>query len=98
MLTEASIGVAQNIPERRTRQISPIHLNAGRVFGLTCGSRRQTVACPMFPETDGHKGNPENVSHIERAGSDGPPRCLAREAVVIAKRNPLRPEMVHTVD
>lgn len=52
----------------------------------------------MLPESDRDKRNPENVAYVERARGDGPPRRVTGKAVVVAKRNPLRPEVVYAVD
>ncbi len=55
-------------------------------------------ALPVFPEAHGQDWDPEDVPHIEGAESNGSARRLAREAVVIAESNPLRPEMVGAVN
>ena len=56
------------------------------------------AANPVPPETDGQNGNPEDVSDVEGANRDGAPRSIARHAVVIAKGDPLWPEMVGAVN
>jgi hypothetical protein len=52
------------------------------------------AALPMSPESNGKKRNSENVPHVERAHRYCAPLVAASHAVVIAKCNPLRPEMV----
>jgi hypothetical protein len=51
-------------------------------------------APPVFPETDRQNGNPVDVPHVEGPDGDRSPRLLAREAVVIAKRDQFWPEVV----
>ena len=52
------------------------------------------AAYPVSPKADGQNRNPVDVSDIEAADGDGSARSPARDAVVIAKRNSLRSEMV----
>jgi hypothetical protein len=52
------------------------------------------AALPVLPEADRDEWDPEDMSHVKGANGDGAPWRLARDAVVIAKRNSLRPEMV----
>jgi len=55
-------------------------------------------ALPMFPIAHGQDWDPEDVSYIEGPDGDGSTWRLAGKAVVIAKRNPLWPEMVGAVN
>ncbi len=52
----------------------------------------------MLPEANGQNRHPEDMSDIEGADCDRTPRGLARETVVIAERDALRPEMVGAVN
>src|ERR1700680_4225651 len=45
------------------------------------------AAHPVSPKTNGQNWNPVEVSYIEAAYGDGSSRSVAREAVIIAKRN-----------
>lgn len=52
------------------------------------------AAHPVSPKAHGQNWNPVEVSHVEAAYGDGSSRGVAREAVIIAKRNWLPPEIV----
>ena len=56
------------------------------------------AALPVLPEADRDEWDPEDMSHVKGANRDGAPWCLARNAVVIAKGNSLRPEMVNAAN
>ena len=56
------------------------------------------AALPVLPEADGQDGDEEDVPDIESADGDGAPGRLAAEAIVVAKSDLLRPEMVGAVD
>jgi hypothetical protein len=55
-------------------------------------------ARPVPPVADGQNWDPENVSDIKRAHGNRTTRHPAAQAVVVTKCNPLRPEMVGTVN
>jgi hypothetical protein len=55
-------------------------------------------AFPMFPKANRQERNPEYVTHIECPDCNGSPLRLAAQAIIIAKRDPLGPEMVDAVD
>jgi hypothetical protein len=65
---------------------------------VSVGSLTTHFALPAFPKAHRQNRDPEEVSHIEGPDGDGSTRRLAPKAVVIAKRNSLRPEMIGTAN
>ena len=55
-------------------------------------------ALPVLPEADREDRDPEDVPDIESADRDGSAGRLAAEAIVVAKANLLRSEMVGAID
>jgi hypothetical protein len=99
--TDAKIGIAGDRPKDyrdgdQTKQTRPFEGTTRlRIhMGISAAHR----ALPMFPIARGQDWDPEDVSHIERPDGDGSAWRLAGKAVVIAKRNPLWPEMVGAVN
>jgi hypothetical protein len=63
-------------------------------FRVSVGSLTAHLALPAFPKAYRQNRYPEEVLHIEGPDRNGSTRRLAPKAVVIAKRNSLRPEVV----
>jgi len=61
---------------------------------VNVGSLTTHFAFPAFPKAHRQNRDPEQVPHIEGPDGNGSTRRLAPKAVVIAKRNSLRPETV----
>src|SRR5882762_4103991 len=55
-------------------------------------------ACPAFPKSRWQDRDPENGPHIERPHLPRPPRLPARQAVVVAKRHPLRHPLINSMN
>lgn len=95
------IGVGGNGPERNgqwdeDKQATPHQgaLQSGAGMRLLAAN----AAGPVSPKTDRQKRNPKDVPDIERSNRDRAAWRLAPQAVVIAKRNSLRPETIGTAD
>ena len=63
---------------------------------VSVGSLATHFAFPAFPKAHGQNRDPVEVPDIEGPDGNGSTRRLAPQAVVIAKRNSLRPETVGT--
>ncbi len=67
-------------------------------LGIGVGIAIAHAALPVLPEADREDRDPEDVPDIESAYRDGSAGRLAAEAIVVAKANFLRPEMVGAID
>jgi|GEM_PF-6002307 len=65
---------------------------------VSVGSLTTHFASPAFPKAHRQNRDPEKVPHIEGSDGNGSTRRLAPKAVVIAKGDSLRPEMVGTAN
>src|SRR2546422_6332593 len=55
-------------------------------------------APPAFPKSRRQDRNPKNVPHVDRPHLHRPPRLPAHQAVVVAKRHPLRLPMINAIN
>ena len=67
-------------------------------FRVSVGSLTTHFALPAFPKAHRQNRDPEEVPHIEGPDGNGSTRRPAPKAVVITKRNSLRPEVVGTAN
>ena len=65
---------------------------------VSVGSLTTHFALPAFPKAHRQDRDPEEVPHIEGPDGNGSARRLAPKAVVVAKRNSLRPKVVGTAN
>jgi len=56
------------------------------------------AAFPVFPVANRQDRDPEHMANVEGSHCPRPARLVATQTVVIAKPNPLRPEMVSTIN
>lgn len=98
---DSKIGIARGGPHEqrkgnRENEADPFEEPAN--LRVSVGRLTTHFALPAFPKAHRQNRDPEEVSHIEGPDGNGSTRRLAPKAVVIAKRNSLRPEVVGTAN